>query len=283
MTRSHSSIVYEPNKYIKEGFFSLWRQMFLDVRTSSDLGFRLFLRDFTAKYKQSLLGILWVIILPLFAVGVFVAMNRSGVLTFETTGIPYPVFALFGITLWSLFTGLTSSISGVVGQTDGLVTKINFPRVALVQSPILTSVVDFLIRLILLLVVMLIYRTPPDRSAFFLPLTLFPIFFISIGIGMFLSIIGAVFKDIPNFVNMFLSIAMFLTPVMYPLPSSGILKQINSYNPLYYFVEIPRTIFFQGIFDHRNEFLTFTLISALIFLAGWRFYQVAMARIVEKI
>lgn len=277
------TVIYEPNKYIKEGFFFLWKQMFHELRISFELGIRLFLRDFSAKYKQSLFGIFWVILIPLFAVGVFVAMNRSGILTIKPTGTPYPVFALFGITIWSLFTGITSAVSGVVGETGGLVTKINFPRIALIYSPTFTSFLDLFIRFILLAIVMLIYKVAPSFDIFLLPLTLLPIIFFSIGIGLFLSIIGAVFKDIPMFINMFLGIAMFLTPVMYPLPEKGILNKINIYNPLYYFVEIPRTIFFHGKFDHSIGFLIFTFISLLILLAGWRFYQVAMARIVEKI
>jgi ABC-type polysaccharide/polyol phosphate export permease len=70
---------------------------------------------------------------------------------------------------------------------------------------------------------------------------------------------------------------------MYPLPEEGILYKINIYNPLYYFIETPRSVFFHGKFDHSIGFMIFTLISLFIFLAGWRFYQVAMARIVEKI
>lgn len=257
--------------------------MFYELRTSFELGFRLFLRDFSAKYKQSLFGVFWVILIPLFAVGVFVAMNRSGILTIKSTGTPYPVFALFGMTIWSLFTGITSKISGVVGETGGLVTKINFPRIALIYSPVFTSFLDLFIRFVLLAIVMLIYKVVPSLHIFLLPLTLLPIILFSIGIGFFLSIIGAVFKDVSMFINMFLSIAMFLTPVMYPLPEEGMLNTINIYNPLYYFIEIPRTIFFHGRFDHSIGFMIFTLISLLIFLAGWRFYQVAMARIVEKI
>jgi lipopolysaccharide transport system permease protein len=277
------TVIYEPNKYIKEGFLFLWKQMFHELRISFELGLRLFLRDFSAKYKQSLLGIFWVILIPLFAVGVFVAMSRSGILTIKSTGTPYPVFALFGMTIWSLFTGITSKISGVVGETGGLVTKINFPRIALIYSPVFTSFLDLFIRSVLLAIVMAIYKVAPSFDILLLPFTLLPLLFFSIGIGLFLSIIGAVFKDIPMFINMFFGIAMLLTPVMYPLPEEGILYKINIYNPLYYFIETPRSVFFHGKFDHSIGFMIFTLISLFIFLAGWRFYQVAMARIVEKI
>lgn len=277
-------VIYEPNKYVTAGWRFVWKQLFAELRSSWNLGFRLFLRDFTSKYKQSLLGLSWVMLLPLFTVLVFVIMNRSGILNIRNTGVPYPVYALFGISLWSLFTGLTASISGIVGQTGGLITKINFPRIALIQSPILTSIIDLVIRFILLFIVMAYYNTMPSIIGLFLfPLSLLPIFFLSAGIGMFFSIIGAVFKDIPNFINMFMSIAMFLTPVMYPLPESGILQSINKYNPLFYFIEVPRNLFFSGTFRYSIAFVLFSLISLFIFFMGWRFYHVAMNRIVEKV
>jgi lipopolysaccharide transport system permease protein len=277
------TVIYEPNKYIKAGSFFLWKQMFYELKIGFELGCRLFLRDFSAKYKQTLLGVSWVILLPLFAVLVFVAMNRSGILTIKPIGTSYPVFAIFGMTIWFLFTGIVSAISSVVGETGGLITKINFPRIALIFSPVLISLLDSLIRFALLAIIMVIYGDVPSPALCLLPLALLPIILFSIGIGLFLSIIGAVFKDVPIFVNMFLGIAMFLTPVIYPLPNEGILHKINIYNPLYYLIEMPRTIFFYGRFDHSTGFMIFALISLLIFLTGWRFYQVAMARIVEKI
>jgi lipopolysaccharide transport system permease protein len=140
-----------------------------------------------------------------------------------------------------------------------------------------------MIRLLLLFFFLFIGGIFPHPLALFLPLSLLPILLLSIGLGMFLSIIGAVFKDLSNFVNLFLTTAMFMTPVLYPFPESGLLKAINVYNPLYYLVEVPRGIFFQGQFSHGVEYSICTLLSVGIFLAGWRFYQVAMARIVEKV
>lgn len=277
------AIIYEPNKYLKDGFFRVWVYMFNDMLVSMGLGYRLFVRDFTAKYKQSLFGFLWVIFLPLFTVGVFVGMNKSGILNIKDTTIPYPVFILFGITVWSLFTGLISTIAGIVGQSSGFVTKINFPKIALVQSPTLVSLVDFSVRFILFCIVMLIMDTFPSSLFFLLPVFLLPIIVLAMGIGMFFAVIGAVFKDIPNFINMFLSVAMFFIPIVYQMPEGGIIYQLNIYNPLYYLIDVPRSLFFEGQIIYLKGFILSALLSIIIFLAGWRFYHVAIARIVEKV
>lgn len=280
--KQNTSIIYEPNNYLKAGWFALYRQMFSDLLKSRELGYRLFLRDFSAKYRQSLLGVLWVVIIPLFTVAVFVAINRAGVLRTGDTGVPYPVFALFGITVWSLFTGLTSSISGVVGSTGGLITKINFPRIALLYSPVLIAFVDFGVRSLLLCIIMVMGRVIPFAgSLFFLPAML-PLIFLSLGIGMVLSIVGALIKDIANFVNMSLTIVMLVTPVVYTLPPVGFLARANMYNPLYYLIDVPRTLLFSGVWSHPVGYSLASIIAVAAFFLGWRFYQLAIGRIVEK-
>jgi lipopolysaccharide transport system permease protein len=257
--------------------------MFRDLLASMGLGYRLFLRDFTAKYRQSLFGMLWVVFLPLFTVSVFVGMHKSGILNSNATSVPYTVFVLFGMTIWTLFTGLISSIAGIVGQSSGFITKINFQKIALVLSPILVSFVDFMVRLILLAIVMIITKTVPSGYFFLFPLVVLPIIFLAVGLGMFFAPIGAVFKDIPNFLNIFLSVAMFLMPVVYLLPGTGIIYQINMYNPLYYLLDESRNIFFAGNIVAPQAWSLSALFSLVIFFAGWRFYHVSISRIVEKV
>lgn len=277
-----NAVVYEPNNYLKAGLIHLYGQMFSDLLKSRELGYRLFLRDFSARYRQSLLGVLWVIVIPLFTVAIFVAINRAGVLRTRDTGVPYPVFALFGITVWSLFTGLTSSISGVVGSSGGLITKINFPRIALLYSPVLISFVDFIVRFFLLCIIMVAGRVLPNAGALLFPLALLPLIVLSIGAGMVLSIVGALFKDIANFITMFLTIAMLITPVVYILPPDSFLMRLNFYNPLFYLIDVPRTLLFSGTWSHPAGFSLSSAISVAAFFLGWRFYQLAMGRIVEK-
>jgi lipopolysaccharide transport system permease protein len=276
-------VVYEPDSSLKAGLFSLYAQMFSDLQKSGELGYRLFLRDFRARYRQSLLGALWVVIVPLFTVGIFIAINRAGVFRSGDTGVPYPVFALFGVTVWSLFSGLTSSISGVVGSTGGLITKINFPRIALVYPPVLISFVDFGVRFLLLFVIMITGRVALPAGALLFPLSLLPLILLSIGIGMALSIVGALFRDIANFVAMFLTLAMLLTPVVYTMPTGGFLLRVNLYNPLYYLIDVPRTLLFSGVLGHPTGFVVSSAIAAVVFFLGWRFYQLAIGRIVEKV
>jgi ABC-type polysaccharide/polyol phosphate export permease len=76
---------------------------------------------------------------------------------------------------------------------------------------------------------------------------------------------------------------MFLTPVIYPPAKGGVLSIINRFNPIHYLIDTPRTIFFNGTMEHPFLFAVISILSVIIFLGGWRFYHIAMGRIVEKV
>src|SRR5438552_13941529 len=93
-----------------------WLSMFRDLWGTRELIVRLFLRDFAARYKQSILGYLWALGPPLITVVVFTLLTGARVLNVEDPGMPYPAFVLLGLTVWGLFAGaLTSITSSLTG------------------------------------------------------------------------------------------------------------------------------------------------------------------------
>lgn len=274
---------YEPNKDLKKGFFGMWRIMAKDLIRSAGLGWRLFLRDFSAKYRQSSLGYLWTLIIPIVTVLTFIFLNKSQVLNIGDVNIPYPVFALFGITIWGIVQEMVVGISAILDASVGLVRKINFPKISLVYSPILITMVNFFIKLLMVIVLCIVYKVVPSQGAFYFPLLLIPIVFLSIGLGFYFSIVGAIFKDVGNYLIIIFQILMLLTPVLYEIPDVSFFKLINRFNPFFYLIYTVRDIVFMGSFDYKLGFLISVAISIIILFSGWRFYHVATSRIVEKI
>lgn len=136
--------LYVPNKHLKLGI-KIWAEMFQESIRSRELIWRLFIRNLSAKYKQTVLSYLWALILPFIAIGTFVFLNRAGILNIGSTDMPYPLFALIGISIWQLFsTGLISGTNSIV-EAGGMISKINFPREVLVFSSIAQSVLSFLL------------------------------------------------------------------------------------------------------------------------------------------
>ena len=76
---------------------------------------------------------------------------------------------------------------------------------------------------------------------------------------------------------------MLVTPVVYVIPPEGFLMRLNVYNPLYYLVNVPRALLFSGTFGHPAGFLISSVVALVVFIMGWRFYHLAMGRIVEKV
>lgn len=276
--------VYEPNKFIKQGIWTVWKNIFNELLASRELGHRLFKRDLSAKYKQSLLGVCWIIITPLFTTGVFIALNMAGILNIESSGVPYPIFAVVGSIIWSLLFGLITSMTTAVSLSASLLSKINFQRVSLLHSPILTSVLDFAMRTVLIALAMLLFKTTPSLIGVILfPFALIPLVLFSIGIGLFLSVVGSVIKDVINATTMILNLLLYATPILYPLPKSGMLRKISELNPFFHLVSVPRDLFFYGRADNIGIYLGFAVFSVVLLLLGLRFYHLALSKIVEKI
>ena len=192
--KSDASIVYEPDKFVKAGFFVIWKEMFVNVCQSRELVWRLFLRDFSARYRQSLLGILWAIINPLITVGIFVFLNRSGILNIGETPVPYPVFAMIGISIYGIFSAGLSTCSNSIVGAGPMVVKINFPKISLVVAAMGQALVDFLVRLAVLVVVFVIFGIAPKWTSVFLPFVLLPIILLTLGMGLILSLLAGVFR-----------------------------------------------------------------------------------------
>lgn len=283
LVKTEEVTVYSPDRVLKVGFFAVWKEMFLTLFQSRELIWRLFLRDFNAKYRQSLFGILWVVLNPLIIVGIFIYLNKSGIFNIASTNIPYPAFALVGLTVWTLFaTGLTASCNSIV-SAGIMVTKINFPKSSLVISSIGQAVVEFIVRLGLTVIVFLIYKVTPSWTTIFLPLVVIPFFLLTLGLGFLLSLLNGVFRDTVNIVTLFTTFFLFLMPVLYPTPESGLFAIINNWNPLSHLIVACRDIVFIGKFTNPAGFWYSSLFSLFVFLFCWRFFYLAETKIAERI
>jgi lipopolysaccharide transport system permease protein len=266
------------------GFFLTTRLMWRELSSARELIWRLFLRDFSAKYRQSALGVLWAVIMPLIMVGMFVGMNRSGILTIEDVGIPYALYAIIGLTVWNVFTvGLTTTSNALVGA-GAMVVKINFPKVALVLAASGQSLVELLIRMVLIALAFVYFGVTPSWGGLFVGiLCLVPIYLLMVGIGFVLSLASGVLRDIPNVLNIVLMVVMLLTPVVYPITGESLLARANVWNPLNYLVNVPRDFMVKGHSEFLGEFIWVAVLSPIVFYAGWRLFYLAQTKIAERI
>jgi len=261
----------------------VWRGMLSEVSESYELIWRLFLRNFRAKYRQTLLGFLWALIMPLLAVGTFVFLNRAGILNIGEVDIPYPAYALLGLTVWQIFAGGLRVCSNSIVAGGSMVVKINFPKEALVFSSFGEALVETLVRLALTVAVFAVYKVVPAWTVILFPFALIPLLLFTLGLGLMLSLLNAVFRDVANIVSLSSTFLLFLTPVLYPEPKAAFFKAFTTFNPLAALVSGPRDLVVKGYLTQPDTFMFYSGLSLILFIVSWRLFHLAEIRIAERV
>jgi len=257
--------------------------MFSELADSHELVWRLFLRNFKAKYRQTVLGFLWALIMPLLIVGTFVFLNRTGIFIIGKIDIPYPAYALIGLTVWHIFAGGLRACCDSIVAGGSMVVKINFPKEALVLSSFGEALVETMVRLALTAFVFVIYKVVPAWTAILFPLALIPLLLFTLGLGFMLSLLNAVLRDVANIVSLSSTFLLFITPVLYPEPKTDFFKAFMVYNPLSALVSGPRDLVINGYLTQPGSFLFYSFLSLIIFIISWRFFHLAEIRIAERV
>ncbi|OGP72666.1 MAG: hypothetical protein A2Y80_03115 [Deltaproteobacteria bacterium RBG_13_58_19] len=260
---------------------TVWRDMINEILVTRELIWRLFRRDFAARYRQSLLGILGALVPSLMAVGTFVFLNRAGILNVGDTGVPYPVYAFLGLTIWQIFAGGLNVTCNAVVASSSMVIKINFPKEALLISAMGHVIFDFLIRLAFLALILVIYQVPPKLTVIWLPFTLLPLFLLTLGLGSFLSLLQVLVRDVSNMVTMATTLLMLLTPVLYPVPQSGWFVTLAKVNPLAPLIVASKDMVITGHLTDPWGFAWASALALLFFLLAWRVFHLVEYKIAE--
>lgn len=171
-------------------------------------------RDLKVRYKQTLIGGAWAIVQPFFMMVVFtVFFHRLGGIQAE--GAPYPVFAYVGLLPWMYFANsLTGAANVVVGHAS-ILTKLYFPRLLLPISAVVGGLVDFGIAFLVLIGMMLYFGIVPGWACLTLPLFLLLAMLTALGIGLWLSALNAIYRDVRYIVPFLVQFWLFASPVAY--------------------------------------------------------------------
>jgi len=172
-------------------------------------------RDLKVRYKQTLLGVGWAILQPFMTMIVF-SIFFGSLAQVPSDGVPYPIFTYAALIPWTLFSKALQDASRSLVANSHMITKVYFPRMILPISSVLAGVVDFLIAFLVLLGMMLYFNITPTANAWTLPLFLVLAVITAIAVGLWLSALNVLYRDI-NYILPFLTqFWMYLTPIAYP-------------------------------------------------------------------
>jgi lipopolysaccharide transport system permease protein len=172
-------------------------------------------RDVKVRYKQTVIGIAWVVLQPLMTMGVF-TLFFGRLAKLPSDGLPYPVFYFSALVPWAYFSAALQSCTSVVVDNQRVITKVYFPRLVLPFSAVVSGLVDFAIGFVVLLVVSAIYGIKPALSSLWLPVLLLLAVLTALAVGLWMSALNALYRDVRYVVPFLVQFWMFASPVAYP-------------------------------------------------------------------
>lgn len=194
-------------------------------------------RDVKVRYKQTILGIAWAVLQPLFTMVIF-SLFFGRLAKVPSDGLPYPIFSYTALIPWMFFAnGINLSTNSLVSG-GGLIKKVYFPRLIVPTASVVAGLVDFAPAFAVLLGMMLYYGIYPTAQMIWIPAFLLLALVTSLGVGMWLSAMNVRFRDVRYAVPFLVQCWLFATPIAYPsslLPEQW--KPVYALNPMVGVVE----------------------------------------------
>jgi lipopolysaccharide transport system permease protein len=195
---------------------SSFKQYFKDIWNYRDLLGIFIMRDIKVRYKQTVLGVLWVLIQPLLTAGIFSVIFGT-LAKIPSQGLPYPLFYLAALIPWTCFTNAISQASGSLESSAGLIKKVYFPRILIPSAMVLGTIIDFLIGWTAFTIVAIVYGY---WTWFFIPFTFVMLLLqqsAAMGIGLILGIFNAQYRDVRYVIPFLLNTLMLTSPIIFPI------------------------------------------------------------------
>lgn len=253
-----------------------------DIWYSRELSWRLFVRDLSAQYRQSLLGVVWTFVPPIVTSVIFIFLQSRNVVSLGDVGIPYPLFVLVGTLLWQMFVEAINAPLKVVTAAKPMLAKINFPREALLVSAFYMVLYGAVTKLLVILVVLVIFGGPSGWSS---ALALGPILLLvlcGLCIGLLITPVGMLYADVASGLPVVTQLLFFVTPVVYVLPDSFPFSLVKAINPVTPLLTGARDLLTLGYLKNPEAV---AVVGGLVFvgsLVGLVLYRTAVPILIER-
>ncbi|TWU21223.1 Polysialic acid transport protein KpsM [Novipirellula galeiformis] len=271
---SPESPLANPGKLVKEVFGDLYR--------CRELIWILFQRDLKAQFRQSYLGYIWLFLPPVMTTAVWLFLNSQRVISVSDTGIPYPVFVIVGSVVWQTFVKLLQSPLVSFNAGKPVFMKLKVPPEAFIAAGTARAVFEFLIYSVVLIPVFLVFKIVPPWTIVLLPIVLLALFALGTALGLMLVPIGSLYSDIQQAIPVLLGFLMYMAPVVYPPPTSGLAGIVISWNPLTPILMGTRDFLTTGSLEHLAPVLMLLPISCLIIFVSMLVIRVVLPHLIAR-
>lgn len=189
-----------------------WRELW----EAREVAYRFGQRDVVLRYRQTAVGVAWVLLQPLASAGIF-SVIFGNVAKLPSDGVPYFLFSFISMLAWTLFNGVVSRSSSSVVGNQALVSKVFFPRMLVPLSTLFSVLLDFAVAFVLGIVLLVVYRVNPGWPVLLVPVWTLLVLSFGTGIGLAASAIMVKYRDVAYVLPWLLQVGLYATPVAYSL------------------------------------------------------------------
>jgi lipopolysaccharide transport system permease protein len=276
VTRGPAPVLIEP----PHGWLDL---RLADVWEYRELLYFFVWRDVKVRYKQTVVGVLWVVLQPLLTMGVFtIFFGRLAKLPSE--GLPYPVFYFAALVPWAYFSVSLSACTGILVSNQHVITKVYFPRLVLPFAAVCTGLLDLAIGFVVMMIITLAYGFRPGPAILLIPLFVLLAQMTALAVGLWTCALNALYRDMAAIVPFAIQFLMLASPVAY---SSALVPP--KWRALYHLNPMADVIdgFRWGVTGqgHGPGMLVFVAagVVALVLVGGLMFFQRVEGTVVDRV
>lgn len=273
---SSSSEMRRPRHLVSAILSGLW--------SGRSLARRLFIRNLTSTYRQSLLGFLWILVPTVAQIATWSFLAKQQLLvTEQLPGVPYIVFIAVGSLLWQLFFDAIQGPLQSVSANQGIITRINFPRESLILVSASEVGFDFAVRTVLVAGICLYFGVTWSLTTLLAPLFILGLFLVGLSIGLLLTPIGILYHDIGRTLTILSPFWMVLTPVIYLVPETPVFRIWSAVNPPAGLLSSARDLLLTGDTTMFVVALTWLAVSVPLFLIALIWFRLGFPIFVERL
>lgn len=274
--------IYTPESKIKSPSL-LFKQMWRDLLAARGLAWQLMIRDLKAQYRQSFLGVFWAFLPPIFMAAGFTLAGESNVIAIGKTELPYPAYVMFSTALWQTFIEALNGPIQAVTQAKPMLARVNFPREAIILSKLGELCFNFGIKLLLIISLFIWFKVSITWKILLAPVALIHLVLFGTFIGILLAPLGILYQDVGKGISMITSFWLFITPVVYPVPTEGTFAFLVRLNPVTPLLITVRELATTGIVTQEAQFWIVSVITFIGLFTTWIFFRLAMPYVIERV
>jgi lipopolysaccharide transport system permease protein len=257
----------------------MWR----DLLAARELTWRLMVRDISAQYRQSFLGVAWAFLPPIVMATGFTLAKDANVISVGATDLPYPAYVMFSTALWQTFVEALNGPVQAVTAAKPMLARVNFPREALILAKLGEVFFNFAIKLILIVALFIWFGVSVSWTAILAIVALIHLVLLGTFIGVLLAPLGVLYQDISKGLTMITGFWLFVTPVVYPVPSSGTFGFLVKLNPVTPLLVTARELATTGVVSDPYRFWVVSVITLVGLVFTWIGFRLAMPFVVERV